>query len=163
MISGITKQQQMPENAEARSVQRRRRAKRALVALLCLATIAIAVVLAVSWHLMIPDSTHLTARHNPKSVPGSLTERDVREISNLCRRHTVRYGLDRLRRGEFGWFFRSTRVLFQQKIDRLMDDRDGTYRVYTVIYDKQAPDGFNAWYRHQLTRTNGHWTILRSY
>src|SRR5439155_20537141 len=115
MISGITKEQQGADNAEAGSVQRRRRIRRALIAMLCLAASAIALVLAVSWHLMIPDRTHVTARHNPKSMPGSLTEGDVREISNLCRRRTVRYGLDRLRRGEFGWFFRSTRVLFQQK------------------------------------------------
>jgi len=32
-----------------------------------------------------------------------------------------------------------------------------------VVYDKQAPDGFNAWSRHQLLKTNEHWTILRSY
>lgn len=99
---------------------------------------------------------------NSKSVPGRFTVGDVTEISDLCRRYIVRYGIDRLRSGEFGWFFRSARVLFQQKIDRLIEDRDGTYRAFVVVYDKQASDGFNGWSRHPLTKTNGHWAILRS-
>src|SRR5207244_1780742 len=64
---------------------------------------------------------------------------------------------------QLGAFSLAIRNLFKQKIDRLIDDRDGTYRAYVVVYDKQAPDGFNPWSRHQLTKTNAHWTILRSY
>ena len=66
-----------------------------------------------------------------KSVPSAtaaLTEGDKREIAMLCRRHTAWFAINKLREGEFGWFFRSTRVLFQQKIDRFFDDQDGTYR-----------------------------------
>jgi len=85
------------------------------------------------------------------------------DFAALCRRHTVRFVADQLQRGEFRWFFHSAGVLFHQKIDRLIADRDGTYRAYVVVYDKQAPDGFNAWSRHQLTKTNGQWIILRSY
>ena len=108
-----------------------------------------------SWHFLLPDSR--------ESTLAALTERDKRAITHLCRRHTLLFAAGKLRSGEFGWFLRSTRVLFQQKIDRLIDDRDGTYRAYVVVYDPKEPDGFYAWYRHQLTKTNGHWTILRSY
>ena len=44
-----------------------------------------------------------------------------------------------------------------------IDDRDGTDRVYVVVHDRKAPDGFYGWSRHQVAKTNGHWTILRSY
>jgi hypothetical protein len=99
----------------------------------------------------------------PTTLPGPLTGRDKVEIARLCRWYTARFAFTRLCSGEFGWFSRSVRVLFQQRIDRFIDDHDGTYRAYVVVYDKQAPDGFNPWSRHQLTKTNGHWTILRSY
>jgi hypothetical protein len=75
----------------------------------------------------------------------------------------MRWAVDRLRSGDFGSFRYGANRLFQQKINRFIDDRDGTYRIYVVVYDKSAPDGFNPWFRHQVTRTNGHWTILRSY
>ena len=109
----------------------------------------------VCWCLLLPE--------RPSSIPGVLAQRDQKEIAALCRRHTVHYAVNRLRRGEFGWFFRSTQVLFQQKIDRFIADQDGTYRVYVVVYDKKAPDGFNPWMRHQVVKTNGQWMILRSY
>ena len=115
----------------------------------------VALALVISWHLMLPE--------NPKSTPGSLTERDKREISYLCRRRSVRFCIDGLRRADFGAFSLGIRNLFKQKIDRLIDNRDGTYRAYVVVYDKRAPDGFNPWFRHQMTKTNEHWTILRSY
>ena len=109
----------------------------------------------VAWRALLPE--------NPPSALGVLTQQDKREIAGACRRHTVRFAMERLRNRQFGWFFRSARVLFQQKIDRFIDDHDGTYRVYVVTYDKQAADGFSPWYRHQMVKTNGHWTILRSY
>jgi len=159
----LEEQQQALGNPQATQPRRPGRIRRFLLPVLLLATVAIALTLLVCWHLMLPDSPRSTARDSPRSAPGSLTRSDVNAISNLCRRHTVHYAIDKLRRGEFGWFLRSSRVLFQQKIDRLVDDRDGTYRAYVVVYDKKESDGFYAWYRHQLTRTNGHWTILRSY
>ena len=81
----------------------------------------------------------------------------------MCRRHTLHFAARKLRNGEFGWFLRSAGVFFQQRIDRLIDDRDGTYRAYVVVYDRKEPDGFYAWQRHQLIKTNGQWTIVRSY
>ena len=87
----------------------------------------------------------------------------MREIADVCRRYTFGFAMDKLRAREFGWFVRSGGVFFQQKIGQLMDDRDGTYRAYTVVYDKHDPDGFIPWSRHQLIKTNSHWTILRSY
>ncbi|HTL56330.1 MAG TPA: hypothetical protein VL361_11670 [Candidatus Limnocylindrales bacterium] len=117
--------------------------------------VALAVVLFILWHALLPSRSN--------SLPGSITERDRKEIAALCRQHTMRFAAGKLRSGEFGWFARSVRVLFEQKIDRLIDDHDGTYRAYVVVCDPRDPDGFVPWYRHQLTRTNGHWTILRSY
>ena len=121
--------------------------------LILVAVLAVGVLLL--WHCLLPD--------NPTPIPGSLTERDKQRIGALCRRYTLRYSLDKLRSGEFGWFFRSVQVLFKQKIDRFIDDEDGTYRIYVIVYDKQASDGFNPWARHQVAMTNGHWKILRSY
>ena len=152
MSSDPKTQQQAKESREQGVVRRPDRLTRARLALLLLGVVALA--LAILWHLALPDTA--------KSGPG-LSERDKHEIAHLCRRHTFRYCIDNLRRGEFGAFSLGFRNLFRQKINRFIDDRDGTYRAYVVVYDKQASNGFNAWSRHQLTKTNGHWTILRSY
>jgi hypothetical protein len=119
--------------------------------------LAIGIVIAVlfSWHSLLPDP--------PQSFPGTLTQRDKDQIARLCRQATIRWVVDRLRRGDFRGVAYGANRLFQQKIDRFIDDRDGTYRIYVVVYDKSAPDGFNPWSRHQVTKTNGQWTILRSY
>lgn len=98
-----------------------------------------------------------------QAAGGSLSQRDKTQIAQLCRLHTVRFAIKRLAEREFGWFLRSAHVLFQQKIDRIFADEDGTYRVYVVVYDRRAPDGFNPWSRHHLIKTNGYWKILRSY
>jgi hypothetical protein len=108
-----------------------------------------------AWHLMLPA--------RPESVPGNLTAQDRKVVAQLCRHHTVRFGLEKLRQGEVGWFVKSTRVLFKQKINRFSSNGDGTYAIHTVVYDPKQPDGFYVWWRHQVTKTNGHWTILRSY
>jgi hypothetical protein len=107
------------------------------------------------WHLLLPDP--------PASVPGTLTQRDQNQIARLCRQQTIHWAVDRLKTGDFRSFRYGADRLFRQKIDRFIDDRDGTYRIYVVVYDKSAPGGFNPWSRHQMTRTNGHWAILRSY
>jgi len=149
-MSNVSKKQ---EKITADAVERRHHMRSPRFVLLLLFVVALALV--ISWHLMLPE--------NPKSTPGSLTERDKREISYLCRRRSVRFCIDGLRRADFGAFSLGIRNLFKQKIDRLIDNRDGTYRAYVVVYDKRAPDGFNPWFRHQMTKTNEHWTILRSY
>jgi hypothetical protein len=143
----------MTGQPQSEPIRRRHRIRRLRLVLVLLTAVALALVIA--WRGLLPES--------PLTAPGALSERDKHEIASLCRRHTVHFAVDRLRRGEFGWFGRSAHVLFEQKIDRLIDNRDGTYRAYVVVYDKSAPDGFNPWMRHQLTRTNGHWIILRSY
>src|SRR4051812_5003703 len=87
---------------------------------IALATLTLLVL--VAWRALLPES--------PTSATGEFTERDKREIVSLCRQHTARFALEKLRKGEFGWFIRSSRVLFQQKIDRFFDDGDGIYRAY---------------------------------
>src|SRR5204862_2061261 len=111
----------------------------------------------VLWRLLLPDA--------PAPAPGTLTERDKREIAQMCRRYTIRFAVEKLRHGDFGWFTHSVRVLFQQRINRFIDDRDGTYRIYVVVYDPTQPDdcGFYPWSRQQVVKRNGQWTILRSY
>ena len=143
----------MNEQSSTNALRQHRRSVVCWSTLLVLATLALLAY--VTWRALLPE--------NPPSATGGLTRQDKREIASACRWHTVRFAMERLRNGEFGWFFRSTRVLFQQKIDRFIDNHDGTYRVYVVTYDKRDPDGFVPWYRHQFTHTNGHWTILRSY
>lgn len=107
------------------------------------------------WHSLLPAP--------PQSFPSTLTQRDKSQIAGLCRRFTVRWAIDKLRSGDFRRFGYGIDRLFQQKIDRFIDDGDGSYRIYVVVYDKSASDGYNPWSRHQVTKTNGYWTILRSY
>lgn len=126
-----------------------------MVRTLCVLVTAIAVAILFLWHSLLPDP--------PQSFPGTLTQRDKSQIAGLCRRSTVRWAVDRLRSGDFRNFRYGLNRLFQQKIERFIDDRDGTYRIYVVVYDKSAPDGYNPWSRYQVTKTNGNWTILRSY
>ena len=117
--------------------------------------IGVVIALLIVWNLVLPT--------NPQSAPGSVTAQDKNEVAQLCRHDTIRFGLEKLRKGEIGWFFRSTRVLFKQKINRFADNGDGTYEIYTVVFDPKQPDGFYDWRRHQVTKTNGHWIIMRSY
>ena len=125
--------------------------KVATVALLLVLGIGVAAV----WKLLLPEA--------PAAAPGQLTDRDKREIARLCRGFTIHLATDKLRKGEFGWFGQSVNVLFRQRISRFIADRDGTYRVYVVVYDQNSPDGFYAWSRHQMVKTNGHWKVIRSY
>lgn len=113
------------------------------------------IVVLMVWSLMLPA--------NRQSVPGSVSAQDKKEVARLCRWHTVRFSLEKLRHGEVGWFIKSWRVLFQQKINRFSENGDGTYKVYTVVIDPKEPDGFYVWWRHQVARENGRWVILRSY
>jgi hypothetical protein len=107
------------------------------------------------WYSVLPDPL--------ESAPSTLTRRDQREIGRLCRKQTLYWIGARLRRGDLGAVRLGVSRLFRQKIHRFIDDRDGTYRVYVVVYDRSDPDGFVPWYRHQVARTNGTWRILRSY
>ncbi|HUS35641.1 MAG TPA: hypothetical protein VM680_09850 [Verrucomicrobiae bacterium] len=50
-----------------------------------------------------------------------------------------------------------------QRIHRFIADNDGTFRAYVGYPDKNSTDGYGDLWRHQLTKTNGHWQILRSY
>jgi hypothetical protein len=36
----------------------------------------------------------------------------------------------------------------KQRINRFIDDRDGTFRVYTVVDSPKDPGGWYAWSRH---------------
>jgi len=126
-----------------------------VLVLLTILLIALIVAVLVAWRLLRPDFSAASA--------GALTEHDKKQIAAMCRQYTIQFALDKLRNGDVGWFGHSTRVLFQQRIHRFIDDHDGTYRIYVVVYDKREPDGFYAWSRHQVAKTKGQWTILRSY
>src|SRR5438477_601323 len=92
------------------------------------AIIAIVVAVLAAWRLILPATL--------QPLGAVLSEHDKQDIAHLCRLHTIRFAGNKLANGEFSWFLRSARVLFRQKIDRLIDDHDGTYRVYVVVYDR---------------------------
>jgi len=96
-------------------------------------------------------------------MPGSLSERDKKEISALLRGFTVRHGFQAFWKGEFRQCMRSLMISRKQRINRFIDDHDGTFRVYTVVDSPKDTDGWYAWSRHVMTKTNGQWTILSSY
>jgi len=157
LISCLEHCKAFPSGVKPQTIVEQSRAprRRVIVRSLLVLVIAIATAVLILWHSLLPDP--------PQSFPATLTQRDKRQIAGLCRRATVRWAADRLRSGDFRGFRYGLNRLFQQKIDRFIDDRDGTYRIYVVVYDKSAPDGFNPWSRNQVAKTNGHWTILRSY
>ena len=81
-----SKQQQAAADSANRPAIKSRTSKRIIFAALLLAAIGITLV---SWHLMLPESSAFTRPVGPRSVPGSLTEADVREIADVCRRYTL--------------------------------------------------------------------------
>jgi len=120
-----------------------------------LALAAITISATVAWHFLLPSNTG--------EMPGGLSERDKKEIAALLRGFTVGHGFQALRRGEFRQCLRSLKISRQQRIDRFIDDRDGTFRVYTAVDSPKDTDGWYAWSRHVMSKTNDQWVILRSY
>jgi len=100
---------------------------------------------------------------NSKPIPGNLPEADQREIAGLLHHFTVDHGLRALRNGDARRFIRTLFVSRKQRVSLFADNRDGTYRVYTVVDDPKETDGWYAWSRHYMQKTNGHWVIVRSY
>jgi hypothetical protein len=141
-----------PSNDSGDSAQRPRRNLR--LRLILVGLVLVLLIVGIGWYLSLPNVSNSAA---------NLSESDKAAIARLCRGYTLDWCFTRLRRAEFGPLTLGLRNLFRQRIDRIIDDRNGTYRAYVVVYDRNAPDGFNAWSRHLLTKTNGHWKIVRSY
>ncbi len=120
-----------------------------------LALAAIGLVVALAWHFLLPENT--------EGMPDGLSEHDKKEIAGLLRGWTVRHGFQALRRGEIRQCLRSLNISRKQRINRFIDDRDGSFRVYTVVESPKETDGWYAWSRHSMRKTNDHWVILRSY
>src|SRR2546426_10924621 len=89
MSSGPLTQQQATEGREHGAFWRRHHMTRARLALILLGVFGLA--LAILGHLSLPDTA--------KSGPGP--EGDKSEIARLCRRHTIHYCVENLRRGQF--------------------------------------------------------------
>jgi hypothetical protein len=142
----------------AASEQSSRSRKRLWKTLLSL-TAAITLLVVIAWCLMLPQ---VSASGAPV-LPPTISQRDLTAITRLCRQQTLKFVINKAQTVEVKWFLRSTRVLFRQSISRIFDDQNGTFRVYVVVCDKNEPDGFAAWSRHQIAKTNGDWVILRSY
>ena len=140
-------------DANIAAVRYRRHLGRTRLIMLALAAIAISAT--VAWHFLLPSNTG--------EMPGGLSERDKKEIAALLRGFTVGHGFQALRRGEFRQCLRSLKISRQQRINRFIDDHDGTFRVYTVVDSPKETDGWYAWSRHVMSKTNDQWVILRSY
>ena len=121
--------------------------------MLALAAVVIAAMLA--WQFLLPSSTG--------GMLDDLSARDKEEIAALLRGFTVRHGFKALLKGEFRQCLRSVKISRKQRINRFIDDRDGTFRVYTVVDSPKEKDGWYAWSRHVMSKTNGQWVILSSY
>jgi hypothetical protein len=154
----MREQDQSAESDGASRLQTGRFRKQLWTTLLSVAA-AITLLVIVGWRLMLPQVSASIA----PVIPPTISEHDLSAITRLCRRQTLNFAVNKAQTGEVRWFLRSTRVLFRQSISRIFDDQNGTFRVYVVVYDKKEPDGFAAWSRHQIARTNGDWVILRSY
>jgi hypothetical protein len=140
-------------DANIEGVRHRRHLRRTRFIMLAVAVIVISAT--VAWHFLLPSSTG--------GMPGGLSERDKKEIAALLRGFTVGHGFQALRRGEFRQCLRSLKISRQQRINRFIDDHDGTFRVYTVVDSPKDTDGWYAWSRHVMSKTNDQWVILRSY
>ena len=134
------------------AVQHRHHRWRIRFIMLAIATTVVIALLA--WHFLLPGNS---------GMPGSLSERDKKEIAALLRGFTIRHGFQAFWKGEFRQCIRSLRISRQQRVNRFIDDQDGTFRVYTVVDSPKEKDGWYAWSRHVMTKTNGQWTILSSY
>jgi hypothetical protein len=102
-------------------------------------------------------------RPNSKPIPGNLPRRDQQEIASLLHRFTLTHGFRALRTGDVRLFIRTFFISRKQRVSLFADNRDGSFRVYTVVDDPKETDGWYAWSRHYIQKTNGHWVILRSY
>ena len=120
-----------------------------------MALVAIVISATIVWHFLLPSVAG--------GMPSGLSEGDKKEIAALLRGFTVRHGFQALRRGEFRQCIRSLKISRQQRINRFIDDHDGTFRVYTVVDSPKDTDGWYAWSRHVMSKTNGQWAILSSY
>ncbi len=157
-----TKQDRMAD-ASAVAVRHRRQRRRAWLIILAIGAIVISAT--VGWRFLPSSSTQfgaITTEADMRAVR-ALSERDKKEIAALLRGFTVRHGLQALRRGEFRQCIRSLNTSRKQRINRFIDDHDGTFRVYTVVDSPKDTDGWYAWSRHSMRKTNDHWVILSSY
>ena len=124
MANETTKQDGMIDaNADAAAIRRGRPRKRNWLIVLSIGALVIAA--AVVWRFLLPSRAD--------EMPLSLSERDKKEIAGLLRGWTVRHAVRALFKGEFRLCVRSLKISRQQRINRFIDGRDGTFRVYTVV------------------------------
>jgi hypothetical protein len=153
MSDDTTAKQDGTTDANSAAGRHRRQLRRARLIMLALAAIMISATIA--WHFLLPSSTG--------GMSSGLSERDKKEIASLLRGFTIRHGFQALRMGEFRQCIRSLKISRKQRINRFIDDHDGTFRVYTVVDSPKDTDGWYAWSRHVMIKTNDQWVILRSY
>jgi hypothetical protein len=96
-------------------------------------------------------------------IPADLREAEKQEIASVLHHFTVSHAFRALRSGNIREFVRVLRIARKQRVSEFRDNHDGTFRVYTVVDDPREKDGWYAWSRHYMQRTNDHWVIIRSY
>jgi hypothetical protein len=163
MSDDTTRKQGGMTDASAAAVRHRRQRKRTWLIILSIGVIVIAAT--IGWRFLPSSSTQfgpITTEADVRAVR-ALSERDKKEIASLAREWTARHAFRALRSGEFRQCIRSLKISRQQRINRFIDDHDGTFRVYTVVDSPRDRDGWYAWSRLVMTKTNDQWVILRSY
>ena len=153
MSNDTTARHDRTADGDIAAVPQRRQSRRTRFILLAFAAVVMAI--AFVWHFLLPKSM--------EGMPSGLSEHDKKEIAALLRGFTVRHGLQALWRGEFRQCVRSLRLSRKQRINRFIDDHDGSFRVYTVVDSPKDTDGWYAWSRHSMRKTNNHWIIVSSY
>lgn len=96
-------------------------------------------------------------------IPADLPEVEKQEITSLLHHFTMSHAFRALRSGDVRGFVRALRIARKQRVSQFRDNHDGSFRVYTVVDDPKEKDGWYAWSRHYMQKTNDHWVITRSY
>jgi len=122
------------------------------LSLVILLVLGLAIVMA--WRLSKPGSA---------IIPADLPEVEKQEVARLLHRFTMSHAYRALRSGDVREFVRVLRIARKQRVSQFRDNHDGSFRVYTVVDDPKEKDGWYAWSRHEMQKTNDHWVITRSY
>jgi|SRR5688572_16118252 len=141
---------QPPQANQPGAVRHRRIMLRLSLAILLV--FGLAIVLA--WRFSKPGS---------ENIPADLPEMEKQEIAGVLHHFTIRHAFRALRSGYVREFVRVLRIARKQRVSEFRDNHDGIFRVYTVVDDPKEKDGWYAWSRHEMQKTNDHWVIIRSY
>jgi hypothetical protein len=95
------------------------------------------------------------------NFPPSFSEAEKREIVSAARRDANREGFNALKQGKlrkaWGWVVNGRK----QTVRSVGNQPGGQIHVSFGIDDPAASDGYAVWARYFMSKTNGHWVIVR--